>query len=339
MSTNNDLESMLDFISVKGGSVRFDYYMQEHILGQNGFYSKRADIGNNGHFTTKALNPAFAHLIYLMLKEQGIADKDFLEIGGGNGSFKRNYLQYSPLINYISVDASSKLASEQEEIGGISIVANVTSLPLPTASIDGVVFSNELMDELPCRVFKVKNRYGKVEIVEEGFVTSEGSELKFEYKEAERDEFLETYESFLNEQRPEIADGTVVSVSPMTEAAISEMARVLQRGKIVIIDYGYWNKADLRFERKQQELPFFRKNKGFHFIDEILESPYETDLTHNIDFDFIRGVAEKKGLSVNNPQYQNIVFRRVMIKTGTFGQDYERLLYSGNFAILELEIK
>lgn len=336
MIQTTGLEKMVSFIVGGGGLVRFDRYMQEHILGENGFYSVRAEISKDGHFTTKSLNPAFAHLIYLMLKEEGLADKDFLEIGGGNWSFKRDYLQHSPSTRYISVDASAKLASEQIGVGGTAIIGNVNSLLLPSASIDGVVFSNELMDELPARVLKVRNRYGEVEIVEEGFVALDGNRLKFEYKEAERDEFLGTYEDFLNEQRPDIANGSVISVSQMTQTAISEMSRVLKRGRIMIIDYGYWDKADPKLERKLEELPFFRKDKRFHSVDTILRNPYETDLTYNVDFDFIRWVAEKNGLSVHKFGYQDIIFRRMMISAGVSGPDYSRLLYPGNFAILEL---
>ena len=337
MVNQENLDRMVEFV-VGSNPVRFDEYMEEHILGKQGFYSKNVKIGADGHFYTKSLNPAFAHLIHLMILNSGLSGKDFLEIGGGNGEFKKNFLIHSPTTNYISVDASNALIKKQKDFDGKVILGNVDNLSLKNESIDGVVFSNELIDELPCRIFRISNRGKNPRIIEEGYVTFKDNQLRLIYLEAQKDEFAKEYEVFLSEKRSSIYDGSIISVSPMTERAVSEMKRVLKQGKIILIDYGYWNSSLLSFERKNEELPFYRNNGKFSSVGEILKNPYSVDLTYNVDFEFLEWLAEKKNFSSTNLNYQHSVFKRVGYQNKISGENYDRLLYIGNFLILEMNL-
>lgn len=332
-----NLERMLDFISSKGGIVRFDEYMQEHILGENGFYSSVVEIGENGHFETKSLKPGFANLIFLWLKDQGVINQDFIEIGGGNGVFKKNYMGRASNTNYISIDASPKLVGLQNGVNGKSILGDAAALPLKDG-VEGVVFSNELMDELPCRVFYIHNYHGPPEVVSEGFVGIKKGKLKFRLEEVERDLFVETYEQFLKEDRPDIQNGSIVSVSPLNGQVISDMLRVLNKGKVVIIDYGYFNGSNLNLERNQKEYPYYRDDGGYISVNKILRYPYQVDLTHRVDFDFLRWIAEKQGASDVRLDYQHKVFNRLVFKYSLASKIYEKLLLDSNFIFMQIDV-
>jgi len=287
---------MKEFVAERSNAVRFDKYMNEHLFGKGGFYTEQVVIGENGHFTTYAERPAFAFFIYLSLKNQYLAGKQFLEVGGGSGAFKKNYLQFSPETEYISVDASVRLLAEQEKLGGTAHFGRAEKLPLEDESLDGVIFGNEVMDMLPCRVFKIRNLGGKISVEEEGFVTGKNGQFSLKYMNAERDEFILLYESFLKESAFDVRDGVISSVSPITPLVISEIGRVLKKGKGLLFDYGYWSGPEARKIRYSDELPYYMENCRYHSVKDILEGPYEVDITYYGDFDFFKWVAVKTGL-------------------------------------------
>src|SRR3989338_9257446 len=310
---NPNLERMVDFVASKGGTVRFDKYMGEHILGEGGFYTEKVSIGVDGHFVTYADRPPFIWLLYIILKHEGLLNKQFLEIGGGSGKFKEFFRQFSPGTEYISVEASPRLALAQSGFGGITYVGKAENLPLEDNSLEGVIFGNELLDELPCRVFMISNSRGKVSISQEGYVRAENGQLVFGYGEAQRDDFLEIYEAFLRESRPDIPSQSILSVSPSMPVAISEMGRVLKKGKILLVDYGYWNSTDQ--DEPRHKLPFFMRDGTLHSVDSILQNPYETDLTHSVDFEFARWHAAQTGLfSTINVMYMEGFAKRMLAK-------------------------
>ncbi len=289
-----DLENMVRFVSDNGSRVRFDQYMQEHLYGEKGYYWKRVEIGPGGDFGTEAMRPDFAHLIFLYLQQQGLSGKDFLEFGGGTGAFKMNYLRCSPETNYISVDISKKLASMQAQGGGRVIIGDASALSLESDSIDGVVFSNELIDVLPCRVFRLTKENGKIRINEEGYVRTNGNRLYFEFADAERDDFLITYESFLNQGIHRIQDGDIISVAPKSVDVVRESIRVTRLGKIMFVDYGFGE--PIGHQRRPEELPHIMRRPKYDDsgdIDKILANPYSTDITYSVDFEFLKWIAKQ----------------------------------------------
>ena len=297
MADTSRLETMLNFVGANG-TMRFDRYMDEHLFSRGrGFYDQTVIIGKNGHFPTYAENPAFAYLVYLAVRSQGLSGGDFLEIGGGSGHFKLFYLQHSPAARYISVDASSSLAMCQANVGGETFVERAEKMHFADRSINGVIFANELLDEFSCRVFRIGNDGKHVHIEREGYVVERSGSLKFGYLDAERDDFLLMYESFLQRFRPDIGNDSAISVSPLLPRAISEMARVLGHGKIILMDYGFWgDPSRSRQKFYHDDLPFFTLDGQYRSLGEALKDPYGTDITHLVDFEFARWIAESMGL-------------------------------------------
>lgn len=337
------LDQMTKFVESHGDCIRFDTYMQEHLFNEKSGFYEHIEIGENGDFSTRAAHPMYAILMDLFLEEHRLVCGDFLEIGGGDGAFKRNYLKLSPSTNYISVDASRLLVAQQ---GDNSLFGLATDLPLPSNSVEGAVFSNELIDALPARVLKIRNEDGEIRIDEEGYVTNDGQSLNFEFREAERDDFVETYETFLREERPNVGDGAIISVSPDTVKAVSEMHRVLKRGKVILVDYGFHDAADPAFCRKTQEFPFFAQKGRYHGVKEILQRPYEVDITYKVDFDFLSWVGGRVGFSSVDFDYQHFWSGKIMRENGLlyngipdprrFPEDSSMFIAYRDFMVLEL---
>jgi SAM-dependent MidA family methyltransferase len=280
---------MLAFIKQSGGKVRFDKYMQEHLYGSQGYYSKHAEIGQNKHFFTRSLYPEFSRNIMNYLSRNRLVVKDFLEIGGGTGVFKKNLLNQNNEIKYYSVDLSKKMLKLQALQGGFSTaLAPADELPLNTGALNGVVFSNELIDALPCRVFKVNANSKKIEILQELFIYAANNRITADFFNVEYDGFCKDFEQYLNEKRIP-ASGSIISVAPKTEAVLKEMHRVLNSGVILLFDYGYVSNTGFFLK----EFPFYNENASLKGIEHIVANPYLKDITYFVDFEYLNWLCDK----------------------------------------------
>lgn len=273
--------------------MRFDTYMQESLFGEIGYYSSEIEFGKD--FRTYAQHPLFALMIDALAQANDLADQDFLEIGGGDGTFKSRYLTFAPETRYYSVDASPKLAAEQASVehASQSIRGTATEIALPDESIEGIVFSNELIDALPCRVFQISNDRGQARLSRELFITLEGSELSPAYRAVAPDLFTETYEHYLRHTKTRLADGSFVSVAPDSEKALAEMLRVLRQGIIIIADYGYLRLFTPHEAEDRKQKPYYGAGSNFHGLTSMLQRPYETDITYEVDFGFLLWLAHR----------------------------------------------
>lgn len=269
--------------------VRFDQYMQEHLYGECGFYTQRVRIGKDGDFTTESLNGGFAELIAMWTQENCLDSLDFLEIGGGTGDFKRNYQNHARPHRYLSVERSPMLARKQQSAGAATAQGDAAMLPFRDNSLEGVVFSYELIDALPCRTFI--SRKGRIK--DELHVIEERGQLWHEFLPAEHDGFTELIEEYLASQS--VPRTALITASPAAPHTLSEMCRVLRKGKVLLFDYTFQDK-----EQWNQQ-PFYTAHSAdkrtYCGVDSMLFRPYRTDITYNPDFGFLQWLVEKNGLS------------------------------------------
>ena len=338
-----NVDQMLKFLKERGDVVRFDKYMEEHLFGNCGYYNDKVTIGTHGDFITMTHNPEFAHILSLYLEHKGLTPADFLEIGGGEGTFKQNYIQYDPLAKYISVDVSKKLASKQAKEGGeATILSKANYLPAKDDSINGIIFSNELIDALACRVFKIgEDNRGHI-IDKEGYVCVDGASIHFGFEEPDKDDFLTQYEDFLN-QREDIYDlkqGDVISVAPCAEDVLRECCRVLKSGKVLFIDYGF-SKRYIGSPRDAQEMPYYRGVLDFLGVEDIVKRPYDVDITYSIDFQFLEEIAKQinPNATVSHRPLSHIVKDVVrQYDPDTVPIKYHVLSKTSRFLALEIDI-
>ena len=294
-SHEDNTDIMLRFLNENGSATRFDKYMEEHLFGDNGYYNNKVTIGPHGDFITDSNYREFAHIIYLYLKQKKLYSEHFLEIGGGEGTFKNNYLKYDPDTKYISVDISKKLACKQKRMGGKgTIISNINNLPINDNMIEGNIFSNELIDALPCRVFKISKGKREYKIDKEGYVCVDGTSIHFKFEEPDKDYFLFQYEKFLNQKRNifDLKQRDIISVAPDTEDVLRECCRILKSGKILFIDYGYSEKY-VSAKQDAEEMPYYMDYSKYRDVEDIIRKPYDVDITYSIDFNFLEWIANQ----------------------------------------------
>lgn len=149
--------------------LRFDHFMQQALHHpEHGYYSRKIQtVGADGDFSTTAtlsniLGKALA-ASYLQQKEV----THIIEVGAGDGSLAKSLLKSLPFLkrlrtSYHIVDSSTPLTQQQKRKLSRKIQWH-SEIKSALASAEGnaFIFSNELVDAFPVRIFKQSNNEHK----------------------------------------------------------------------------------------------------------------------------------------------------------------------------------
>lgn len=175
------------------GPITFADFMHESLYGDLGFFStRRAGIDAGTTFlkstTSPEISPIFAQVIaspvYDAWDEMGKPERfDVVEMGAGTGSFasdfvktvKRTWPDFYESMHYTIVKLSPSLMDIQRNNIADPRVNWVygSAIDLPLRDLEGVLISNELVDNLPFHRVIAEN--GKLKEI---FVTEEDGELQ-----------------------------------------------------------------------------------------------------------------------------------------------------------------
>jgi len=262
--------------------VRFDAFVQEHLLGEKcGYYSTKVDMSkgarpevytpNSDPEYSRAVSGTMVRLAVNRSSMMGLRSVVFAEIGGGSGNFKRAFLEQWPTISgerigleYVSVEPNPNHRTAQSP-DGKAVKGTAQKTGLKAASVD-FLFDEEVLDCFPFRLMKFN---GKT-LQSEAFVLArDGAMLELRYDAVERDELAGMFEMYLSKTN---AKPGVVVFSNDYEKYWEESMRVLKPGgsrfSIDYVPMGQLNDDNVTAMRAQH----------------IVRVPYQEDLTHMIDY-------------------------------------------------------
>lgn len=325
--------------------VRFDDYTKEHLFNPEvGYFNRFVEIGKEGDektrqkggFSTNAEHEAFAELIDWLVADQLDCTKGhFVEIGGGPGTFKRNLMAINPEMKYISIDGSRKFLNMQRVDGTKTIYSDVTErIDVADGAVEGVIFANELITNFPCRVFGIED----CRLTEELFVVSDGRNVEARMEPLEeKDKLLELYEKCLEAYG--INGEAAASVSPAAIVFLQECYRILKKGYLILIDYGYYKGTGCAWLGTPRR-PFYTERGQYCGVSEILKDPYTVDITYKLNFDFLRMLGKIVGFSsCKQEAFTNVCSRFLLkgdvpIKGGLPPERYDPLMGHNDFTVL-----
>ena len=248
------------------GPIPFSRFMDVALYhSEHGYYRTTQDpFGIHGDFyTASQVQPVFGRLLASVFRRwrqshAGAQDFTVVEWGAGRGELGELLAEFP----YFALDYDRGAAPR---------------------SMEGVIFSNELMDALPVDVVKIREgtpRMMRVGLGDGGFQWVEAETPGVEWLR-----YLSTL--------PVPAEGEFWMELPVRMMeTLRQMSGMLARGRIVAIDYGYTSREIIRFPAGT--LMSYRKHRA---MEDVLRHPGKQDITAHVPFTYLEACARELGLS------------------------------------------
>ncbi len=291
-----------DEIISEGKPITFARFMELALYAPGlGYYSAGMHkLGREGDFVTAPeISPLFAKCVakqcsqILTELEQG----DILEFGAGSGIFAKDLLLELEKLNalpahYFILEVSADLRQRQFELLKTTcphLLARIIWLDkLPDTPINGIIFANEVLDAMPVHCFTVLQNE-----IQERCVDWENNQFVWRLA-AGSPELQNYFKSILSEFS--LDSGYQSEASLIQPAWIATMADLLNKGLLLLIDYGYGRAEYYHPERRDGTLMCFYQH---HKHSDPFMLIGLQDITAHVDFTLLAESAVDAGLTVS----------------------------------------
>jgi SAM-dependent MidA family methyltransferase len=187
-----------------------------------------------------------------------------------------------------------------------SIAKNNSQSAIRNPQLNGVIFSNELLDAMPVHRFGWDAQNKKWF---EWGVAVDGE--KFAWAKIQKPEAGSQKPELPAELLAVLPNGYTIETCPAAENCWREAAGILERGKLMTIDYGLTADELILPSRPRGTLrAYFRHHAG----DDLLANVGEQDLTAHVNFSAIQAVGESVGLRTEMFSTQSQFLTRILEK-------------------------
>jgi len=287
----SDLKQILASEIHEKGPIPFSRYMEICLYHPSlGYYQRQEPAtGTAGDFyTAPHVHALFGRTIGSWIQKTarrtGLEKVTVLELGPGNGQLSRDILDHwgrGPDLSMILVEEAGPRRRDLEARFTNDPVRIMEPMELDDLEpFDGVVLANEFFDALPLRIFTKKE-----DLIMEVFVDHSDSGIGEVLLPAE-------VEGAIGEVLDGLPEGFRTEASDLWQAWIERIARVLDSGELLILDYGESTEGLIVPWRGAGSLRCYRR----HQVDnDPYDSPGEKDITAHVNFSLLRNFAEQAG--------------------------------------------
>jgi SAM-dependent MidA family methyltransferase len=293
------------------GPIPFSRYMELCLYDPElGYYSRNAEkFGKAGDFYTSSdVHAVFGRLLARQFEEMwrvlGEPEQiEILELGPGRGLFAQDVLDWSEkkfpdffrALDYTLAESSPSLRERLASRFRHRMEAGTVSLTNPTgedpsassgqaarrsmnAEVPLVIFANEFFDALPVEVLSAKGSL-RINMRPQNFAEAWAPASAAEM------EFLDRYSV-----HPEGDARTEAAL--LAQQHMAQYARMIQRGFLLVIDYGYAREEQLA-GRHLGTIMAYRQHSA---SPNPYEAPGEQDITAHVNFSALAATAEQNGM-------------------------------------------
>lgn len=280
-----------DYIASAGGWLRIDQFMQIALyLPQDGYYSASIqNIGARGDFSTSAtISPLLGKAIMGEWKKACARFRKklpIIEIGAGNASLAMSFMESLGFwerlsVKYHIVETSAPLRNLQHlALGKKAKIHKSMASALKSCGGTAFIFSNELVDAFPARVFE--------------YTASGWMELGVSVQNGEIAETLSPPASLPKSTalEHETDQGQRVEVHESYREWFLEWLPLWKKGIMTTIDYGdTLEKVYLR--KPKGTLRAYRNHQMFTGVD-VYKNAGKSDITCDVNFSDLQLILEQ----------------------------------------------
>lgn len=288
-------------IAAAGGVLPFDTFMQLALYAPGlGYYAAGGSIfGPDGDFVTAPeTGTLFARCVARLCADiLDQAGEDIVEYGAGSASFAVALLDALAEIGgrprrFLFVEPSAALAARQRERLAAAPGARGVTLEWyaehPSARIRGVILANEVLDAMPVKRFVVRD--GQAHELGVGC-----DDAGFRWAECATAGFAAILPPALRLACAHLPDGYVSEFNPALAAWFAGLHAGLERGVVLLSDYGYPAHEYLHPERTDGTLKCHFRH---HVHGDPLWHPGAQDITASVDFTAVAEAAGTAGFGL-----------------------------------------
>ncbi len=317
MSTQ--LAERLKALIREAGPLTVAEYMTLCLLDPiDGFYPTRDPLGSEGDFiTAPEISQMFGEVLGLFVLQtwidMGKPKQVFLvELGPGRGVMMSDMLRaacldpaFKSAVKIILVEASAALEAVQgQTLGAFGLPVDWVKTLDDVPHGPSIIVGNEFLDCLPVRQFIQRDPFAGLKGWHERYVGLDDND-EFRY-EIGPEPASDTAVSFIPAAQDTAKLDDLIESCPSAHQIIETLTQRFDKhlGRAIFIDYG---PETTEFGDTVQALKRHKKIGVF-------DLPGESDLTARVDFQSIRELAEKQGLSAYGPVEQRELLSKLGIE-------------------------
>ena len=295
--------SMRAEMDANAGRITFQRFMQMALYAPGlGYYTSATDkFGPEGDFVTAPeISALFSRCVARQIEEIAgqLGTRTVLEIGAGRGVMAAQILLACAENNvaidrYLILETSADLRARQHQLlaaSGLDQRVEISWLSdYPATGFEGVVVANEVLDAMPVA------RFVAGAPISEQFVSYQRGRFTLLQDEPETPGLNEAVSAIERDLGSTLAPGYVSEVGLLRSGWTKELCERIQRGVVLLFDYGYSRREYFHPQRSDGTLTCYYRHRRH---DDVFHLPGLQDLTAHVDFSAIAEAAEVSGAAV-----------------------------------------